>query len=165
MDQLTFLPAAPRVSPSASPDSAADWMMTVATWPSSFAALLGEYAPAGSFGKTCPVSFPLSTEGLQEALSCQSSERLKSWGMASHGECSTLNTSEWNHTLVPSRSDGGVCSLSDILETGDVPAQYYLSPKACRGILRRAQARGKTLPEPLRQALLIGAEVDKTQKP
>jgi hypothetical protein len=29
----------------------------------------------------------------------------------------------------------------------DVPGKYYLSPKACQGILRRASARGKELPE------------------
>jgi hypothetical protein len=39
------------------------------------------------------------------------------------------------------------------LETGDVPQRYYLSAKACRGILRRADNRGKTLPPKLLQAL------------
>ena len=33
------------------------------------------------------------------------------------------------------------------------PEKYYLSPKACLGILRRASARGKELPELLRKAL------------
>lgn len=65
----------------------------------------------------------------------------------------TLNTSEWNHTLAPSLKDEGVCSLSDILETGDVPQQYFLSAKACSGILRRAAKRGKELPPPLHEAL------------
>lgn len=73
--------------------------------------------------------------------------------MGSPIECWTLNTSEWTDTLVPSHSDGAVCSLSDILETGDVPRQYYLSALACRGILRRAEKRGKTLPELLARAL------------
>ena len=39
-----------------------------------------------------------------------------------------------------------------------VPEGYYLSPKACRGILRRASARGKELPEVLRLALERQAE-------
>jgi hypothetical protein len=52
-----------------------------------------------------------------------------------------------------SLKDEGVCSLSDILETGDVPPQYYLSAKACRGILRRADKRGKELPPQLALAL------------
>ena len=70
----------------------------------------------------------------------------------------TLSMYVWNHTLVPSHKGGGVCSLSDILETGDVPQRYYLSAKACRGILRRAEKRGKELPEALRRALRAVAE-------
>ena len=42
--------------------------------------------------------------------------------------------------------------LSQILED-NVPQKYYLSPEACAGILRRAEARGKELPETLRLAL------------
>jgi len=42
--------------------------------------------------------------------------------------------------------------LSQILQAG-VPERYYLSPKACLGILRRASVRGKELPEVLRIAL------------
>jgi hypothetical protein len=56
-----------------------------------------------------------------------------------------------------SHSDGDVCSLSDILETGDVPLRFYLSQKACQGILRRAEKRGKALPTVLREALLAVA--------
>jgi hypothetical protein len=65
----------------------------------------------------------------------------------------TLNTSEAAATRELSLSDGGVCSLSDILETGDVPQRYYLTAKACQGILRRAEKRGKDLPLPLQRAL------------
>lgn len=42
--------------------------------------------------------------------------------------------------------------LSDILETNPDP-KYQLSEKACLGILRRASARGKQLPEVLEKAL------------
>lgn len=42
--------------------------------------------------------------------------------------------------------------LSDILEENPDP-KYNLSPKACLGILRRAEKRGKELPEILREAL------------
>jgi hypothetical protein len=69
----------------------------------------------------------------------------------------TLNTSEWNHTLAPCLKDEGVCSLSDVLEAGSVQQRYYLSAKACQGILRRAAKRGKELPEALRQALMAVA--------
>ena len=67
--------------------------------------------------------------------------------------CLTLNTCEWTALEGLSLNDVGVCSLSEILETGDVPQQYYLSAKACRGILRRAAKRGKDLPLTLSRAL------------
>ena len=60
---------------------------------------------------------------------------------------------EWTATLVPCLREDGVSSLSDILETGAIPQRYYLSPAACRGILRRAASRRRELPEVLRQAL------------
>jgi hypothetical protein len=60
----------------------------------------------------------------------------------------TLNTSEFHSAAVAS-------SLSDVLETGDVPPRFSLSEKACAGILRRAENRGKELPELLLQALSL----------
>ena len=47
-------------------------------------------------------------------------------------------------------------SLSLILEDS-VPQKYYLSRKACRGILRRAKERGKPLPVRLEVALRLQA--------
>lgn len=44
-------------------------------------------------------------------------------------------------------------SLSEILETGPHLRKYFLSPKACKGILRRAERRNRTLPPPLKEAL------------
>ena len=66
------------------------------------------------------------------ALKAPSSAR-KEW---SNGQCSTRSGSEW-------RSGAAACSLSQILETGPVGRQYFLSPRACAGILRRAEKRGK----------------------
>jgi hypothetical protein len=66
--------------------------------------------------------------------------------MGSRTEFWTLNTLEFHNDAVAS-------SLLDVLETGDVPPRFFLSPVACQGILRRAGKRGKTLPEPLRLAL------------
>ena len=64
--------------------------------------------------------------------------------MGSPTQFLTLNTSEWDHTLAPSLRDEGVCSLSDVLEAnGSVPRRFYLSAKACQGILRRAAKRGR----------------------
>ena len=181
MDQLTFLQEEPPANHSPAPGSVEDWMTTVATWPSSFAALLGAYAPAGSHGKMSlafspafPTQLPIRVSrqvtwmrgrGMNEwsRMNTKLSKAMrsdaswpgyKSWGMASPGECLTLSTSEWNHTLAPSRSEGAVCSLSDILETGDHLLGYCLSPKACAGILRRAEKRGKELPPHFKHALL-----------
>ena len=41
----------------------------------------------------------------------------------------------------------------------DVHPKYYLSPRACLGILRRASERGKQLPEVLKIALERQAQV------
>ena len=46
--------------------------------------------------------------------------------------------------------------VSQILQA-DPPLKYYLSPKACLGILRRAFERGKELPKKLERALKIQA--------
>ena len=65
----------------------------------------------------------------------------------------TLNGAEHTGIPVPSRSAGDVCSLSDVLETGSVLPRFSLSAKACSGILRRAERRGKALPPMLKVAL------------
>ena len=63
-----------------------------------------------------------------------------------------LNTSE-------SLSVAAESSLSEILQV-DAPEKYSLSAKACNGILRRAEKRGKTLPPMLRDALteVVGSD-------
>jgi hypothetical protein len=49
--------------------------------------------------------------------------------------------------------------LSDVLETGELPQRYFLSARACKGIIRRAEKRGKKLPEQLEAALkAVGSE-------
>lgn len=55
-----------------------------------------------------------------------------------------------------SPNDVVVSSLSQILE-GSPHRKYYLSPKACLGILRRAWERGKELPLQLKEALMAQA--------
>ena len=50
-------------------------------------------------------------------------------------------------------SGAGACFLSAILEE-NAPDKYSLSPKACVGILRRAERRGKDLPPLLKAALM-----------
>lgn len=62
------------------------------------------------------------------------------------GDSSTLNIGECPR-------EENVSLLSWILQV-DVPEKYYLSAKACRGILTRASRRGKKLQELLETALL-----------
>ena len=62
------------------------------------------------------------------------------------GDSLTLNIGESPNAERESR-------LSWILED-NVPQKYYLSARACQGILTRASRRGKPLPELLKQALL-----------
>ena len=71
----------------------------------------------------------------------------RSWEMDSplHGGCATLNIGECPSAVKES-------TLWQILQE-DAPEKYYLSAKACEGILRRAERRGKKLPEMLREAL------------
>ena len=61
------------------------------------------------------------------------------------GVSMTLNTGESPSAVRES-------TLSQILEA-NAPEKYYLSPKACQGILRRAEKRGKELPRMLKEAL------------
>ena len=66
------------------------------------------------------------------------------------GRSSTLNTGP-----APPSGDAG-CSLSLILQDNP-PRKYYLTRRACLGILRRAKERGKPLPPQLHAALLVQA--------
>lgn len=70
---------------------------------------------------------------------------------------SMYSTPEW--PAFPGRflRDEGVCSLSDVLVRGSAPLKYYLSTAACKGILRRAERRGKELPPMLKEALAMQA--------
>ena len=145
-EQSTFWPEAHLASLSPSPESERDWMMRVATSPSSLLDLLIGSGPYGWYGRTSPASCRSTEDGrLEPSSGCWSNS-----GMASHGESWMLNISEYP-------SDGVASSLSDILETGELPQRYYLSGRACRGILRRAEKRGKELPWALRSALLAVA--------
>ena len=62
----------------------------------------------------------------------------------------------WMLNTGVSPNDARGSSLSQILQDAP-PIKYYLSPKACLGILRRASERGKALPPKLERALKIQA--------
>ena len=142
MEQSIFLSEEHPASHSASQDSEAAWMMSAVTWHSNSLGLLNESGHSGWSGKTSPASCHRTEDGTLEA----SSGRWLKSGMGSPTGFLTLNSSEFHN-------DAAVCSLSDTLETGDVPQRFFLSAKACQGILRRAEKRNKKLPELLRMAL------------
>jgi hypothetical protein len=65
----------------------------------------------------------------------------------------TSPTEFWTADTSECPSGGGeYSSLPDVLEA-TVPERFYLSPKAAAGILRRAEKRGRELPEALESAL------------
>src|SRR5262252_2842936 len=140
--QLTFWSEERPARASPSQEREWDWTTRVVTWHSSSFLLLAAYGPGGWSGRTCPESCRSTEDGRLEP----SSGRWRNAGTGSPTGFLTLDTSEFH-------SAGVVCLLSHILETGDLPQRYYLSTQACAGILRRAERRGKTLPENLMRAL------------
>lgn len=141
-------------SHSATQDYEMDWMTRVVNSCSPLVPLLQGIGPAGWFGRTSPASC-LQTE---DGTLVPSSGSWATSGMGSPTAFWTLSLCEWTATGVPSLSDDSVCSLSDVLETGEVPQRYFLSARACAGILRRAEARGRALPPHLLAALKAVAE-------
>ena len=103
-----------------------------ADWPCTLSALFQSAVRDGSSGRTSPELSPLTEDG----TSGRSSGRWTNAGIISRGACLTLSFSEHHNDAVES-------SLSGILETGAIQQRYFLSAKACAGILRRDGRRGK----------------------
>ena len=154
MQQLTFLSAEPPVRTTRSRASERAWLEAEGNSPSHFLKLLHAIAPSGSFGKMSPAS----SVPMAERTSLPSSGTWGNSGMGGPTGFLTLSMSEHSAMPAPFPSDGGVSSLSDILETGDHLRRYSLTPKACAGILRRAEGRGKDLPPQLARALRAVAD-------
>ena len=122
-------------------ESARDWLESEAGFGTSSIAFLQRLARNGLSSRTCPVCYPAT----EDEILPSSFGGWSNSGTARAGGYLTLSISEWPNDAV-------VCSLSEVLEM-DVPPKYFLSPKACRGILRRAEKRGRKLPEALCKAL------------
>ena len=90
---------------------------------------------------------PVCCQAIKDTTSRPSSVNWEKAGLVrkSLGEFWTVNTSEWHNDAV-------VSSLWQVLQS-DTPSKFLLSPRACAGILRRANRRGKTLPPVLKEAL------------
>lgn len=112
------------------------------------------------FGRTYPELFQVTAERILEpclkksqtpifqclqVVNGQPQEWLEGGRLTPLGESLMLNIGE-----CPSVENAS--TLSEILEDS-VPEKYYLSPKACLGILRRAKNKGRKLPDNLRIAL------------
>ncbi len=125
--------------------------------------------PSSQSGKMCPVQQvrrlgvtfkPCLRRSQKAKFQCLDLEsgRTPEWceaeALISLGACTMPNISE-QHSGV------GACFLSRILKE-HAPEKYYLSPKACAGILRRAERRGKDLPPLLKAALTQQAGLSKS---
>lgn len=117
------------------------------------------------FGKTFPEPLAVTEEKILEPSLknlLESKKRtplcLRFHKLAGHMQIVSVETDGALHTEFLTRNIGESPSaavestLSQILEA-NVPKKYYLSAKACEGILRRAECRGKELPPMLKTAL------------
>ena len=120
----------------------------------------------GRYGKTCQTQCIL-TRAERSAKSCRASSASKTprqMFLCRKMDAGCRQAKSWATVILwpgasstprrvgASHKDGNVFLLSSILED-IVPERFSLSPKACQGILRRAEKRGKELPEVLRIAL------------
>ena len=158
MQNQTSSSEEPRVNPSPLQDCDVEWRILEAISPSPTLPLLTDIGLGGSSGKT----YPVFCRAAEDGTLVPSSGRWGTSGMGGLTGYSTRSLCEHADSLGPFRNDDAVCSLSDILETGDVPQRFYLTARACQGILRRAGKRGKELPPPLARALAAVAGSEPT---
>ena len=144
MSQLTFLLEERPANLSVSLASEEDYLISVVTSPLNFAEYLLQNSPNGLCGKMC-----------REYSAAQAGPILKPSSLPFSNAGIVAPGVFWTHSIMECHNDADVCLLLDILETtGDHLMRYYLSEKACKGILRRAQKRGKELPERLNCILI-----------
>ena len=99
--------------------------------------------PLDAFLEPWPArKYLLSHQGKDGRTQVAQLDQTEPWHIGS----SMPNISEWPNAAA-------VCLLSQVLETGSIPLRYFLSNQACRGILRRAEKRGKVLPPLLEHSL------------
>ena len=147
-DQLTFFVEDHHAKATRWRDLEKEWMTLVETSALNIFHFLKKLSPVGYLSKMLLESCHQTKDGILEP----SSQVWQNSGMGSPTQFLTLKTLE-------SRNDVEECSLSDILEEpGDVPHKYCLTPKACLGILRRAEKRNANLPD------LLKAQLEKTAK-
>jgi hypothetical protein len=178
VEQQTFWSGEHLASLSRSPVSEADWQMIVATWHSNFLDLLIAHGPDGWSGRTSPAFYqayptprPIHVRR-RHLWTWDATEQKWKLKTSTVQKNYTPSTASWpdfqnsgtvsptglsTHSFLEFHSGAVASSLSDVLETGDVPQRYFLSATACKGIIRRAAKRGKALPSALRCALEVTA--------
>lgn len=139
--QLILFAGAARARTSAWQEIAQDWLENKADYSLNLFASLKKLSRLGLSLRMSKIYYGQMTEEILQSSSFNWSNA----GIASGGGYLMLNISE-------SPNGESACSLSGILET-EAPQKYYLSPKACRGILIRANRRKKPLP-PLLEAVI-----------
>ena len=165
MEQLTLWSGGVPAKPSASQDSDNHSATTEETSRLSSCEPVTQSSQDGSCGKTSPEysapqeipsgvfwqgllgTIPLSNRLVVNGRAVGFCAPRTPKGTTARGAFSMLNTSV-------SPNDAKESSLWQVLEkTGGHLAKYSLSEKACAGILRRAEKRGKKLPPMLEKAL------------
>ena len=135
MSQMWMLLESPEAPARASlePDTEKAWMIRVLTSPLPSVLWFTAIAPVGSVGKMSPASVPSTAA----RISRPSSGGWSSSGMAACGEVLMLSCRPGAaaRACVPCRPF--------FQATGDVPPRFFLTPRACAGILRRAGNRGR----------------------
>ena len=154
-DQLTLFAEGLPASPSPAWEGGKDWRTLEGISPSNFSDWQRNSDPDGLYGKMSPESCQAGEDGILEP----SSGRWQNSGMAAHGDALTFKW--YDHATSPelSLSDADVSTLSDVLDPiSEVHPRHYLSPRACRGILRRADEHGQDIPGRVREMLERAAE-------
>lgn len=164
MEELTLFPEDPPAKTFPWLDAVKDWMEQGADCSGTNAASLIRALPLGFCGRTSlelchpttePTLLPCCGASQAHIPGCPMEDGTtpelssgRNGGLS--GGCLTLNGLEWPN-------DAAVCSLSAVLEPIVAP-KYFLSPRACQGILNRSVRRGKKLPEHLEEALQVVAQ-------
>jgi len=118
---------------------------------------LGGAVPDISYGRTYQELCQAVPKARRGKISDACCESWQSAGMVWHGEFWTASLPEYQTgRRVDSqgryRNAAGVSTLSEVLEP-TAQGKYSLSARACEGIIRRAEKRGKSLPKILMKAL------------
>lgn len=142
--QLTLCAADFPAPTLALPDAARDWLESNPGCGMSSIEFLRSLNRSGLSLRMCPAYYRLAEDGTLPPS-------FKGWQDA--GICRLGGS--WTLSIGASHNAAAVCSLSDVLQNSeDMPHKYFLSARACQGILRRAERRGKKLPQRLMEALM-----------